>query len=297
MRKPNLFIVGAPKSGTSAMNDFLNQHPEIFMAKKEIHFFGTDLNIKESKLTVQEYLNFFAGGQDKKIIGESSVWYLSSTSAAQEIKKFSPGAKIIIMLRNPLEMLPALHKQNIFDANEDIKDFKEALSAIDDRRHGKRIPRRAELLSCLLYTDAVAYSSQIERYFDAFGRENVLCIIYDDFKKDNLKTYGRVLEFLEVDSSFKAKFSIVNAAKEVQNIAVYRFVKQPDSLSRKLVRIFIPVKSARHYLMTKILSLNIREAKGVEIGDELKQHLKESFREEIEQLGKLLGRELDFWLE
>src|SRR5438034_3527344 len=115
MKIPGFFIVGAPKCGTTAMNDYLAGHPDIFMAKKEIHYFGSDLEIKQKKLSGEEYLDFFKEGEHKYIVGESSVWYLYSKNAAAEIKAFSPGAKIIIMLRNPVDMLPSLHSQHIFD--------------------------------------------------------------------------------------------------------------------------------------------------------------------------------------
>src|SRR5687768_11853389 len=89
MGKPNFFIVGAPKCGTTAMNDYLNQHPAIFMATKELHYFGRDLKLK-NKISEAEYLKHFTNAGNKKIIGEASVWYLYSKTAAHEIKSFSP---------------------------------------------------------------------------------------------------------------------------------------------------------------------------------------------------------------
>lgn len=295
MTKPNLFIVGAAKSGTTAMNDFLNQHPDIFMAKKELHFFGSDLDIDQPKLTEQQYLDFFKEGQGKKIIGESSVWYLFSQKAAEEIKAFSPEAKIIILLRNPVEMMQALHRQNIYDGNEDIADFEEAVSAVAERKNGRRLPKNPEHLSCLLYTEVVKYYQQVKRFYDVFGKENVHVIIYDDFKKNNLEAYRSVLNFLRVDA-FEPVFDIVNSNKEVGNIAVHQLIKHPPNKLREIVRVAIPYKPLRHFLMESISKWNVKKVERQPINEQFKKKLQQEVSEDVIQLSKLLQRDLTFWL-
>src|SRR6266511_5324655 len=121
------------------MNDYLNQHPDIFMGKKELHYFGKDLKTK-LKLSESEYLENFEGASDKKIIGEASVWYLSSKTAAEEIKKFAGDAKILIMLRNPVDVIHSMHSQHLYDGNEDILDFEAALSLDEKRKSGDNLP-------------------------------------------------------------------------------------------------------------------------------------------------------------
>ena len=119
MRKPDFFIVGAPKGGTTAMNAYLGQHPEIFIAeRKELHFFGTDLDFSSPRITQEQYLSCFSEVQNEKRVGETSVWYLYSKQAAVEIKKFCPSANIIIMLRNPVDMLYSQHSQFLYNGNE-----------------------------------------------------------------------------------------------------------------------------------------------------------------------------------
>src|SRR5665647_751711 len=113
LKRPDFFIVGAPKCGTTAMNNYLAQHPDVFMAQKEIHYFGSDLKMRV-KVSESEYLNYFQNAEEKKLIGEASVWYLFSEKAAAEIKAFSPQAKIIIMLRDPIDVLHSLHSQHLF---------------------------------------------------------------------------------------------------------------------------------------------------------------------------------------
>src|SRR5215471_2980035 len=101
MRKPDFFIVGAPKCGTTAIFDYLAQHPEVFLAPKELHFFGSDLNYPTRKVNEVEYLKWFESAKEERRVGEASVWYFYSQLAPQEIKQFSPDARIIISLRNP----------------------------------------------------------------------------------------------------------------------------------------------------------------------------------------------------
>src|ERR1051325_3379611 len=107
-RRPDFFIVGAPKCGTTAMNGYLRQHPQIFMPeRKDITYFGTDLKFERSRISYDEYISLFQDANDALRIGESSVWYMYSKTAAEEIKSFSPSASIIVMLRNPVDMLYA----------------------------------------------------------------------------------------------------------------------------------------------------------------------------------------------
>jgi hypothetical protein len=105
MKKPDFFIVGAPKCGTTSLSEYLKQHPEIFMSEpKEPHFFGTDLESYwggrfERYRDVHKYLSLFANVQDEIRVGEASPWYLYSKRAAEEIKQFNPASRIIILLR------------------------------------------------------------------------------------------------------------------------------------------------------------------------------------------------------
>lgn len=101
-RKPDFFIVGAPKAGTTSIYSYLVQHPEIFMpARKEPYFFGQWRRNSEEDL--RDYLRLFRGVPESKVAGEASTTYLYLQSAAEEIKAFRPDAKIIIMLRNPVD--------------------------------------------------------------------------------------------------------------------------------------------------------------------------------------------------
>ena len=116
--KPDFFVVGAPKCGTTAICAYLGQHPEVFIPRiKEINFFGSDLTGLRSARNLNEYLAFFEPG-DGKCCGEGSTWYLFSKTAASEIHRHNPSAKIIIMLRDPVEAMYSLHNQLLYNGNE-----------------------------------------------------------------------------------------------------------------------------------------------------------------------------------
>src|SRR2546429_216975 len=111
---PTFFIVGAPRCGTSSLASYLDAHPRIFMSKpKEPHHFGRDLEIRVRPYASREsYLRLFEG-VDADHAGDASVLYLYSSTAPDEILALNPDARIIIMLRDPLEMIPSLHTRNL----------------------------------------------------------------------------------------------------------------------------------------------------------------------------------------
>ena len=134
MQKPNFFIVGLPKSGTTALHDFLNQHPQIFMSKvKEPHFFCTDFHresdaFHDSQLFFhfrdeETYLKLFSDLTTEKVIGESSTGYLYSKEAAKQIHDFNPEAKILIVLREPTSFLYSVHSQ-VLNINAETEEEK-----------------------------------------------------------------------------------------------------------------------------------------------------------------------------
>ncbi len=290
--KPNFFIVGAPKCGTTAMNDYLAQHPDIFIPDiKEVHFFGRDLHISKGALRDEAaYLELFKDAHTPRA-GEASVWYLYSQTAAQEIYNFNSGAKIIVMLRNPPEMLYSQHSQFLYNGNEDIVDFHEALEAEPDRRAGRRIPASAHLVDGLYYSETVKYAEQLARYFDTFGRENVHVILYDDFRADLPGTYRAVLHFLGVREDFAPEFAVVNPNKRARSKLLRNFVQEPPESVKRLSRMLFP-RTLRQRVMKGLDQANIRYEARAPLDAELKRELMRRFTPEVEKLERLLGREL-----
>ena len=127
MKKPNFFIIGAPKCGTTSMASWLSEHPSIYMSPvKEPHHYSGDFNYGDYR-DLNKYLSLFKEANESHIaVGEASAWYLNSKKAIFNIEAENPNAKYIVLLRNPVEMAPSLHQQLIFSGKEDIKNFEEA---------------------------------------------------------------------------------------------------------------------------------------------------------------------------
>ena len=300
MRKPNLFIVGKQKAGTTALHQFLSKHPDIFMSEpKEPMFFCTDMH-KESDVwykkanhfpyrTESQFMSLFSSWKDQKVAGESTTQYLDSKDAAENIHRFNPDAKIVIMLREPVDYLYSLHGQYLYEMEEDIDDFKMALEAEDDRRQGKRVPPRIKCPSWLWYSETVKYAEQIKRYIDVFPRENVKIILFDDFQKDNKQVYLDVVRFLDVDDSFIPEFEKVNAHRTVRFRSLKRFVDHPMvwGLPKKLLpkKVYESIKGG-------IYGLIVKKQKRVPLDPQFKAELMRGFKPEVEKLSSLLGMDL-----
>lgn len=296
-KRPDFFIVGAPKSATTYLDRCLRMHPDVFIPRrKEVHFFGADLTKIPNEYFVFDegsYLKLFKDAGDKQLIGESSVMYLYSRTAAREIKAFNPAAKAIIMLRNPVEMLYAYHSQLYWGAYEDIAEFSEALAAEAERKQGRRIPRFANMPDALLYREVGQYAEQVRRYFDTLGRDNVHVIIYDDLRRDPQGEYRKTLQFLGVNPDVQPELSKVNPNKRYRSRAVQEFVARPPWPAHMLLRL-LP-SEWRIILLNLILRLNTVFGERPRMDPEVSQQLTEYYREEIRQLGQLLNRDLSHW--
>ncbi|HEY2722930.1 MAG TPA: sulfotransferase [Chitinophagaceae bacterium] len=294
MSKPNFFIVGAPKCGTTAMNDYLDQHPDIFMAKKELHYFGKDLKTK-MKISEAGYLEYFKGA-DQKIIGDASVWYLFSRTAAREIKDFCPGAKILIMLRNPVDVIHSIHSQHLYDGNEDIEDFEKAIDLDDKRKSGLDLPDSLEFAELPSYKDTALFFEQVKRYIDIFGKSNVRIILYEDFKMNTRHVVGETLEFLGLDSHLPLDYKVINKNRRIKWFYLHRLIKKPSTASRKMFRAIMPVKKFRHAIMLQLSKWNIKTGQRDEMSNARRDELKSNFSKDIEQLAALINRDLSAWL-
>jgi Sulfotransferase domain len=301
IRKPDVFIVGAPKCGTTAMDRYLATHPDVFMARKEMHHFGADLRFGSQfyRRDSHDYLREFEGWNGQSRLGEASVWYLFSKHAAEEIKAFNPDSRIIIMLREPSEMMHALYWTFRFDANEHLPTFAEALAAEDERRAGGRRSSRTYFAQGLVYRDAPRYTEQVSRYFEVFGRERVHVLIYDDFAADTRAAYLRTLDFLEVDSTHtRAEFGKINVNQDVKSSALRAVLRNRLLCSTVLaVRPWLPrpIFGILQRVEAALRTSNRRPAERPSMAPELRRQLQREFAPEVERLSKLLGRDLTAW--
>jgi Sulfotransferase domain len=295
--RPDFFIVGAFKSGTTALWEYLRRHPQVFMPfHKEPNFFGDDLTRHYGRLSMADYLALFRDAQPAQRVGEASTWYLYSSSAAREIAEFSPEAQIIVLLRNPIDVMYAQHSQLLFRADENLTDFATALAAEPARHRGEELrppPLRPETL---FYRESVQFAEQLGRYFDVFGRGRVHVAMFDDLVADTAATYRAVLEFLGLDPTFRPDFTAYNQNRRVRFGRLQRLVYRPPGpllgAANRLRRFpFV------HRLRDAVLRLNTRAGERQAMDPDLRRELLAEFSPEIERLSGMIGRDLSVWRE
>lgn len=301
MRKPDFFIVGAPKCGTTAMDDYLRQHPEVFMAlTKESHFFATDFLPPNSRFKNEEdYLALFAGTGTEKVLGESSVGYLYSNVAAARIKAFNPQARIIIMLRNPVEMIYAYHSELLFQGFEEIANFDAALAVEDKRKLGLCLPKKRYAARPLLcYRELAKFSPHVKRFFDHFDRRNIHVIIFDEFKGDIARVYRATCAFLGVNPDFQPNFHpnlrVINPNKRMRSQSLSRYLKNHQRQVVRYVKYLVP-RSLRRSITQRLWDFNIKYEARSAMNPELKKRLSAEFAPDLERLSEMLGLDLTYW--
>ena len=301
MRTPDFFIVGAPKCGTTAMYRWLAGHPEIFVPAKEIHFFGADLDHRRPEVSAERYQSLFQDvAPTHKAVGDVAVWYLMSETAADEISDLCPDARIIIMLRQPEQMLYSLHSQLLYSGEEDIESFAEALAAEPDRAMGRRIPSsthaglEAPPTECLQYTRVVSFADQVQRYQERF--EHVHVILHRDMKADAAAVYRDVLEFIGVDTAYSSDFSVVNPNTRVKSQAARKLIQGTRfGPIRSIVP--APMRSVGRKVFEGLQRMNTETTVRPPLDAEVARTLRSKMAPDIRRLASLIEQDLSDWLD
>ena len=288
LKKPNLFIIGAPKCGTTFLYHYLRKHPDIFFPNfKEPHFFGSDLMRRNGayNLNKSEYYSLF--NTNKKIIGEASTLYIFSKNAAKEIHKFNPNAKIIIMLRDLVDLVHSLHAQFIFSGDEIIEDFSQALDMEHDRLNNKNIPKQTTVINKLFYTSNILeLPENINSFINYFGSDNIKYVYLDEIKNDPKKLYFKILEFLNVDLNVQIpKFKIINKNKIYKSKFIRNFIKR---YSIRLGKIRSKIFNKPIGIIKMIESLNKQEKNRNVIHTSLRNSLINKFSKVELELNKII---------
>jgi hypothetical protein len=302
MRGPDFFIVGAPKCGTTAMTHYLDTHPDIFFPEdKEFHYFGSDIqyeDVFENIRDREEYFAQFKNAKPHQTLGETSTWNLYSRRAAEEIHDYNSEAKIIIMLREPVEMLHSLHRHYLYGGNETIEDFEEALEAETERKKGNRLPETVRFREGLYYREVVQYDEQVRRYFRTFNEKQIHVILFDDFTDETERVYRDTLRFLGVSTDHETEFERINPSKKVLNQTFNRFVRYPPAPIEAVVQAFdqwLPAWLFRNPVRRLYRLVNTRPEDRDPIDPELRRELTNEFRPMIQELEEVLDRDLSDW--
>lgn len=298
--KPNFFIVGAPKCGTTALYEYLRPHPNIFMPKiKEPHFFAKDLGTYPRIKTLEEYAGIFAESREEHLrVGEASVYYLRSSIAIPNIREFNPDARIIAMFRNPVEMVHSLHSQLLYVAEENERDFEAAWRLQERRSRGLDLPPASRGAFLVQYAQVGQFGSQVQRLLSVFPRAHVKLILFDDFIASPQKVYDEVIDFLGIPHDDRTGFPRINDNKRARMTWLRNFARKPPPVLREAIRSLKQAVGgeALSAVKKKIVELNTVKERRRPLSPEFRAELVEAFRDEVTVLSRLLDRDLSHWV-
>jgi hypothetical protein len=318
-RLPNFFIIGAAKSGTTSLHEYLAQHPEVYMSfQKELNFFSFLDSIPSfsgpvcdhgnpvlcdrlrrekyghSITTWSDYRKAFSRVRSEKAIGESSVSYLYFPHASERIRHSVPDARLIAILRNPIDRAYSKYRQLRRDDAEPLISFEQALTAEAARMQENWSP-------AWFYIDRGFYYRQLKRYYKLFGRRHIHIILYEDFESNPEEIMKAIFDFLGVDTRFRPDMSHkYNVSKErtvPRNIYLYNFITRPNWFSN-LVRERFTAKSLSRIkpIARKAVARDECNGEAASMTDNTRQMLRRIFYTDIHQLQNLIGRDLSSWL-
>lgn len=302
LNQPNFFIVGCPKSGTSALSQYLSEHPNVFFSTpKEPFYWCQDFTASKSIHGVdslESYLRFFSAAKPDVhlAIGEGSTTYLQSKVALQHIIQFNPQARVIVMLRNPVEVVQAMHNELLRHGFEEVEDFDAAWELQEQRALGNKIPGDCLFPHQLQYRDVVRYAEQIARLYSIVPESQRRIILFDDFKSDTARVYGEILEFLELPNDNRTEYPVVHGSKVIRNKWIKKLHQNPPPLIKPVIgaakKWYYQNNGASKRLLQGLLT---RGKKREPVSVKLHQRLTTELAGEIDETANLLKRDLSIW--
>lgn len=304
MPKPEIFIIGAPKSGTTAVSAYLSDHPNVcFSQTKEPNYFCFDFPGAQNSHTEAEYLEkeFAHCTSHGGVCAEGSVWYLYSERAVPGILDFNPRAKFLVLLRNPIDAAYSLHSQLLYNRDEDIADFSEAWKAQDARKRGHKVPPLCRQPEFLQYKDVMSYGVQLERLYNHAPHDQIKVTLFDDLTADPRDLYLEILRFLRLPDDGRSQFPSVNTSKRYVSRTLHRITHRPPQWLQLLSTRLKNATGVRRFHVSRFLeqagdAFNARRHVRPPINREFRARLTDAFRADIERTELLLGRSLKHWL-
>jgi len=287
--RPNFFIAGVGKAGTTSLHEYLRQHPQIFMPDyKEPHYFVNGYGVEKW----EEYLLLFKDAGGKKAIGESSTLYCFCEESPGWIKSILRDVKIIFMLRNPAPRAFSHYSWLVRCGYEDAPTFAEALerepARLQDPSFRTQCP---QFYQDYFYFSTGLYFEQVSRYIETFGRDRVKVYLFEEFIKQPVQICQDAFRFLEVDPEFVPKIEVHNEGCVPESIALqYHLRAELIKVQDK------PDQAAAARTLERLMEWNVRRGGKPRPDKQFLESLTDRYRQNIEQLQKLLGRDLSDWV-
>lgn len=297
--KPNLFIVGFAKCGTTALHEYLSTHPHVHPSfPKEPHFFIEPMWRKSPARTEAEYLRFFAGApKDARVLLDSSAVHIYSPQALRKIREFNPDAKIIVMVRNPVNMLASSHRYSCRMFVEDVEDFEDAWDLQASRAQGHNLPAGCEFPVLLQYENLGRVGQHIATLLEIWPRSQVKIVFFDEFVKTPLAHYKEILDFIGIPYDGRTEFPKVNEGGVWKSRMVGRMMlKSWPVVIKVLSRVGVAGVARRPRFWMFLWGLNSARDEQTPMDPKFRQRLIDVFRDDIQLLAATTGRNLDHWL-
>ena len=296
-RLPDFYVIGAARSGTTALHVYLQQHPELFMSpRKETNFFafegealdyegpGCDY-VNNSIASLDAYQDLFLEARADQVIGEASPLYLYKEESAERIARRRPDAKIIAILRDPVEQAFSHFLYARRQTIEPLADFFDALCAEEDRL-------RAHWMPMFQYSSFPLYHQQLEHYYARFPAEQIKIFLYEEFSDELHRVLREIFEFVGVDPDFEADTEYrPNAGGVPKSSFLQDFVMKPHWFSR-IVGPLIPEELKRRVRD----AVSDRNMERPQLSDLARGRLAERLHPDVRALESLIGRDLSKWL-
>lgn len=283
--KPNFFVFGSPKCGSSAFCDYLAAHPEIcFSNKKEVNHFNTDFRSTTTAppTDTAAYLErYFAACGDETVVGEGSVKYIFSAVAAKHIASFNPAAKLIIIVRQPVDMFLSQYYQKHAGDTDPAKTPEAAWRAQFSRDNSE--PENHELH----YARICSAGANLARVYEHFPTEQVLVIFYEDFRDNPHQVWQTTQTFLGVKDDGRTEFPVVNKSRATSSEWLRHGLQVLRRIKKKL-GITAGIGNTR-------LVQSIIFGKKKPLSPAFRQELQDYFQDDIALLAQLTGRDLSRW--
>ncbi|HTM03807.1 MAG TPA: sulfotransferase [Vicinamibacterales bacterium] len=297
--KPNLFIVGFAKCGTTALHEYLSTHPNVHPSfPKEPHFFIEPVWRRSPARTEAEYLRFFAGASaDARVLLDSSAVHIYSPQALRKIRAFNPDAKILVLVRNPVKMLASLHRYSCRMFIEEVPDFEDAWNLQASRARGQKLPRRCEFPALLQYENLGRVGTHVATLLDIWPRSQVKIVFFDEFVNAPLEQYREILDFIGLPYDGRTTFPKVNEGGVWKSRVLGRLMLKTWPLVIKVfTRVGVVGVFRRPRFWMFLWGLNSARDEHIPMEPAFRQRLIDVFREDIQLLSAITDRNLDHWL-
>lgn len=296
-RVPDFYVVGAAKAGTTSLWHYLKQHPGLFLVSdfkhKELAYFASDHGMSNR----DQYTSFFKEANPNQLIGEVCNSYLTDLKSATLIKEEVPKAKIIIILRDPIQRAKSLWRWMLQEGYETIDDFNMALIEEENRINDSEFKQNNAHGNYwnFMYKASGLYYNQVKRYYDVFGKDNCFVCLFDELESNTESLMQRMYNFLELkEEHIQIEYKIQNVSGSVRFPKFQRFLRQTapkirDKMSLPKGLLSKPI----NYLLKKNKT---NKKQKISLDKEILNSIESYFREDINKTAKLIDKDLSKWL-